>query len=123
MKDRVTCIYCHRQFWGNVVPIEINLEYNKKTKEYFVFLRNLKTESESPYFLIKKYLSFESREIIDNSIEIMKEYKLNNMKIKIVLDGLCFKCKNLFRQLKNREKIKPKIIKEIKKSNPKYYLF
>lgn len=121
MKMRIRCLLCGRYFWAKVYPIEIHLEHNKK--EVFVFLRNLKSNEEVPYFKLKRFLNREAGEIIDNSIEIMKQEKMDIAKIEIPLSALCLRCRNRLRMQKNFIKKNPKKIKIVSdKSNPKFWI-
>ena len=117
MKSRIRCILCHNWFWAKVEKIEIEVWLEN------VIIKNLKTNEEVPYTQIKSWLSKETIEIIDNTIEVMRENKMHYARINIPLESLCLKCKSRIRRRINRSKRKTNNVRIIPKSDPRYWKY
>jgi len=115
MKCQTTCLLCRRRFWAKILPIEIEVWLEN------VIIKNLKTNEEVPYTQIKSWLSKETIEIIDNTVEVMRENKMHYTRIKVPLESLCLHCKSKLRRRISQSKRKPRSFHVIPKNHPRYF--
>jgi len=85
------------------VIIVIDSSIETKDKKPAVFLINTKIGKRVSY-LVTNFLPLEARTIIDNSIEILIEEKIDQGTVEVPMEMLCQRCANWIRHKMDREK-------------------